>query len=92
LVTRNKEPRRGGFSPPLPTARKTRDDYQEKIEALRQWPGYLKDEDDTYDNTYALFYFEVPKEYAVMLSEASPNIEWEELPAAQWRKALDNLK
>jgi len=32
-------------------------------EDLRKLPGYIKDEDDSYDSTYALFHFSVPEEF-----------------------------
>lgn len=32
-------------------------------EDLRGVPGYIYDEDDDYDNTYAIFFYEVPEEF-----------------------------
>ena len=68
-----------------------RPDYHDQIEALRIWPGYIKDEDDSYDSTYALFFFEIPEQYKEVLAEA-PNNEWTMLPAERWEKTLDAMK
>src|SRR5262245_14062757 len=37
-----------------------REDYDEQIVKLRSHPGYVTDEDDTFDSTYATFTFVVP--------------------------------
>lgn len=38
-------------------------EYQEEIEELRSHPEYINDFDDTFDNTFAIFEFSVPKEW-----------------------------
>jgi len=37
--------------------------YMREIEEMKRIPGYLSDSDDTFDNTYALFRYEVPPPY-----------------------------
>lgn len=39
-----------------------REDYQDSISAMQANPNYIKDHDDPYDSTYAMFYFRVPEE------------------------------
>lgn len=40
-----------------------RDEYAELNRMMMEIPGYLRDEDDSYDNTYALFYYEIPEQH-----------------------------
>jgi hypothetical protein len=53
---------------------------------LRALPGFLRDEDDDYDSTYATFYFEVPEGLRADVAELlrgrapqSPSERWQEL-------------
>lgn len=43
--------------------RGNREAFQEKIDEIRQIPGYVTDYDDSFDCTYATFVFKAPKEY-----------------------------
>ena len=40
-----------------------RDDYKEKIEDLRNLPGYVTDYDDSFDSTFATFVFKIPEKW-----------------------------
>lgn len=40
-----------------------REDYAAEIEELRAFPTYVKDEDDSFDSTFALFTFTCPPEF-----------------------------
>jgi hypothetical protein len=58
---------------------------------MRQWPGYLRDEDDSFDSTYALFHFAIPEEIeaecAVMTEKG-----WGINPAKRWKEAFDEMQ
>lgn len=62
-----------------------RDDYAGVIDVLRGHPGYLRDSDDTYDATYASFWFRLPAEFVDEL--ASHAIEPVDT-GKMWRKML----
>lgn len=65
-----------------------RDDYEEEIKFLRSLPGFLFDEDDSFDNTYALFHYEVPEKYQQVLSVIEP----EEDPKDKMQALLQKLR
>lgn len=52
-----------------------RPDYQMINENLAKHPLYIKDEDDSYDSTYAYFYFKVPEEVLKDLADHEIAIE-----------------
>jgi hypothetical protein len=41
-----------------------RPDYEEENEAMRQMPGFIMDYDDSFDNTFAHWVFEIPEMWA----------------------------
>ena len=47
----------------LRIGRGNRPDYVKEIEELRSHPLYVKDYDDDFDNTFAIFTFKVPEEW-----------------------------
>lgn len=60
---------------------------------LRSVPGYLRDEDDEFDSTYATFYFKVPELYAdavKALADESPAQTM--TPAEKWDALLTALQ
>lgn len=59
-------------------------------EDLRALPGFVRDEDDDYDSTYATFYFEVPERFAWFKDWASDKAA--ESPAERWQKAIDHIR
>src|SRR5262245_58021437 len=68
-----------------------REDYVEENAAMTQWPGYIRDEDDSFDNTYALFHFKVPedaKEICDKLKEIGMAVD----PPERWKKMLAALR
>ena len=67
-----------------------REEYAEANEALRQIPGFLRDEDDSFDPTYALFHYAVPADIADACSKAVAN-GWGVEPAKRWANAIDAL-
>lgn len=68
-----------------------REEYECGNFVLTQLPGYLHDSDDSYDGTYANFYYAFPAEYADILkdiAEQSPT-----LPANEkWKQLLASMK
>ena len=65
-----------------------REGQAEAIESMRANTHYLSDKDDTFDNTYATFYFSAPREYRGQLAE------WMVDPVdmnQRWQDAIANL-
>lgn len=59
-------------------------------EDLRALPGYVRDEDDDYDCTYATFYFKVPEQFAWFREWAADKTE---RPASErWADAIEHIK
>lgn len=40
-----------------------REEYESVTEALQKHPAYVSDADDSFDSTYATYFFKVPEEY-----------------------------
>lgn len=67
-----------------------RAEYDEPIKAMRQLPGYLRDEDDGYDETYASFFFAIPeaeRENCRKLAALGFGVD----PAQRWADFIDDL-
>jgi len=61
-------------------------------EDLQNHPNYLRDEDDDYDSTYALFYFSIPEEFKPIfqtLTELNVSVE---KPMEKFQKMISNLE
>jgi hypothetical protein len=56
---------------------------------LRALPGFLRDYDDEYDTTYALFEFEIPEWAKDLLAEVPDR---ERLPAERWKTMFEAVK
>lgn len=68
-----------------------RTEYAEENAELTRRAGYLRDEDDSYDSTYALFHFAVPekiKPHIQMALEQGYGVD----PSTRWGEMLDALK
>jgi hypothetical protein len=68
-----------------------REEYEDQNDMLTLVSGYVRDEDDDFDPTYADFYFNPPAEAA----EALKALPAEITPAEQWQRlfaALDSAK
>jgi hypothetical protein len=69
-----------------------RDDYGYVFDEISSHPLYQYDEDDSYDCTYADFYFKYPEGYEEVLKELA---EGTITPSEKWEmmlKQLDSLK
>lgn len=64
-----------------------REYYQEMNNHLTTIKGYSHDEDMEFDNTYADFYFNPPKETLDILKNITPEIA----PEEQWKILFDQL-
>lgn len=65
-----------------------RADYTAVINQLRDLPTYLRDDDDSFDSTYASFWFRIPEVYAAELKDvASAPID----TGQRWRVLIDRL-
>lgn len=66
-----------------------RGDYAEIIELLRNTPGYLRDADDSFDSTYASFWFRVPDRHIAELAEfAVAPVD----TGQRWKDMIGNLQ
>ncbi|MEU5258997.1 hypothetical protein [Amycolatopsis sp. NPDC021455] len=66
-----------------------RPDYENEIEQLRGKPTYLRDADDSFDSTYASFYFGLPTEHAAAWRDVAQDpID----TGKRWRTFLAALK
>lgn len=68
-----------------------RTEYQGVLDALAKHPCYVKNEDDSYDCTYANVYFSFPEKFASRLKEMAekfPDIK----PSEKWKLLLAELE
>lgn len=65
-----------------------REEYEVANDELTALPGYVRDEDDDFDCTYANFYYKPPAEAA----EALKGMPVGTPPAEQWRLLFDAMK
>lgn len=63
--------------------------YQHVFDALAQHPCYLRDEDDSFDSTYATIYFKFPDEFATHLRSLSTG-DFD--PNAKWAEAIERIR
>lgn len=61
-------------------------------EDLRALPGYLRDEDDSFDCTYADFYFSVPEKFKEALESLRSRPGAERNPAQMWQDLFAKLE
>jgi hypothetical protein len=57
-------------------------------EDLRQLPGYVSDEDDDFDSTYANFYYAIPEQFKHLLDKIPEG----EDPAKRWQDTFAKLE
>jgi hypothetical protein len=55
---------------------------------LRKLSGFLHDEDDDFDSTYATFYFDVPEKFKHLIEKLPEGVD----PAKRWQDALESLR
>ena len=55
---------------------------------LRKLPGFIYDEDDDFDSTYATFYFAVPERFAHLIEKIPEGVDH----ARKWMDAIEELK
>jgi hypothetical protein len=70
-----------------------RQEYEVGIAELRQLPGYLGDEDDPFDTTYASFYYAVPDKYKALVADiVSHGFARTDTPGDRWLAAINQIK
>lgn len=68
-----------------------RPDYAEHIRDMQAHEGYLRDRDDSFDSTYATFYYRAPEEWVEALSQ--PEVMQDPVDTdARWLAAIDALQ
>ena len=60
-------------------------------EDLLEIQGYLRDEDDSYDCTYASFYYEVPEKFKYLLGKLK-SMAMKETQEERWENAIERIK
>lgn len=72
-------------------------DYYERCddgpnnEQLRQIPGFVKDEDDKFDCTYASFYYKIPEEFMPIIKEIVSEMPAPD-PAERWKQLFREME
>lgn len=65
-----------------------RTEYERVFEMMKRHPNYLRDYDDTHDNTYAYIEFSVPDRYKATAQHMKPEKE----PLTVWEQFQDHMK
>jgi hypothetical protein len=66
------------------TGGNNREDYEDEINALRDLPGFVSDEDDDFDNTYAYFRYAVPDAFMEEVRAGLASTGVDVPPSAKW--------
>lgn len=69
-----------------------RESYEEGNNYLTTLPGYLYDEDDVFDSTYANFVFEVPEEYRQLTKDLLAENSDPTTTVEKWQDLLAKLQ
>jgi hypothetical protein len=67
-----------------------RAEFEKENEAMRGWAGYLRDEDDSFDSTYALFHFS-PPERLKGICEEMIRLGYAVDPAVRWKQTIEDI-
>ena len=73
------------------TGGNNREAYKAENAALTQVPGYLRDEDDGFDHTYAYFFFAAPEDFADAIAEIKTG-QGPRDPMGGFRKLIEDMK
>lgn len=68
-----------------------REAYEAENNAMCELPGYVRDEDDDYDSTYANFYYEVPEQFHLLIDKLK-SMAQKQTQAERWEAALEHIK
>lgn len=60
-------------------------------EDVRSLPGFVRDEDDDYDSTYANFFFTVPERFAPLLDKLR-SMAKKETQGERWEAAIERVR
>lgn len=65
-----------------------RENYQDTLDHLSTLPGWIRDEDDDFDETYCTIYFQIPETFKTLLSDMSVG-GWN--PDERWFGKLEEI-
>lgn len=68
-----------------------REEYKSQNDAMKFHKHYLRDEDDSFDKTYALFHFAIPEEIKANCLDLIAR-GWAVDPPERWRQTIEELK
>lgn len=68
-----------------------RDDCEDTIDSITEHPLYLHDADDSFDCTYATFYFRVPDEHLQEVDDALPKDVGPVDTDARWQQLINSI-
>lgn len=68
-----------------------REEYGAENDAMCELPGYVRDEDDDFDSTYASFYYEVPQQFHLLMDKLK-SMAQKQTQSERWEAALDHIK
>lgn len=68
-----------------------REEFKEQNEALRRNEHFLRDEDDSFDSTYALFHYRIPEDIKDIIVKYQAVEGWCIDPSKRWQEALSLL-
>jgi len=70
-----------------------REDYQNQIESMQEHPWYVSDADDYFDETYATFYFRIPKDLDPKILEKLYSMAVDPVDtSAVWQEVIEQLE
>lgn len=69
-----------------------RESYTDDIERMRSHACYLRDVDDSFDSTYASFYFRFPDGFKEDFEKMAELIGVDWNPDERWKKAIDAME
>jgi hypothetical protein len=67
-----------------------REEYEARNDAMRKWPGFIADADDTLDSTYAKFRYHVPEHLKPAMHEMVANGGVDD-PTKKFRELIEGL-
>jgi hypothetical protein len=68
-----------------------REEYRSQNDAMKFHKYFLRDEDDSYDSTYALFHFSIPEEIAEDCAELVKK-GYGVNPPLRWQRTIEELQ
>ena len=67
-----------------------REEYEAENDAMCGLPGYVRDEDDEFDSTYASFYYEVPEQFNLLMDKLK-SMAQKQTQSERWQATLEHI-